>query len=475
MICPKCNNPLSEKRSSCDHCGFPLNAYQRVLHLSNLYYNYGLEKARVRDLTGAELLLRKSLQMNKRNINARNLLGLVVFEMGEVVSALSEWVISKYFQSDHNDADYYMGLVQDSPTKLDDVNSAIRKYNVALEAAKQGNQDLAIIQLKKVITLNPKFIRALTLLSLLYLQNNEFERTKRQLQKVLKIDIANTKALLYLKEVESRMNMGPAKVPPWSDSSTLPEGKEKPLLPLSSYKEDKPNTMLFVNLVLGVLIGIAVVYYLIVPTVEQRVREEYNGERTDYSTELSTQAATITQLEKSLESLEKKLTQKEKEVETLAGTTQKVEFDKKVYDGYFEAVAKYYNMKAQTPYTDEQLKEVAYALYEVKTKNIVHKEALEILERLRTEVYALAANSVYREGKALYDAGKQEEAVEALSAAVAFNPTLDTPLYYLGKSYQALNQYEEAADCYRKMLEVAPNSTLKQYIPQRLREMGMSE
>lgn len=32
------------------------------------------------------------------NTNARNLLGLVYFEMGESVKALSEWVISKSLQ-----------------------------------------------------------------------------------------------------------------------------------------------------------------------------------------------------------------------------------------------------------------------------------------------------------------------------------------------------------------------------------------
>lgn len=63
--------------------------------MSNRFYNDGLEKAGVRDLTGAINSLRQSLKFNKNNIEARNLLGLVYFETGEVVAALSEWVISK--------------------------------------------------------------------------------------------------------------------------------------------------------------------------------------------------------------------------------------------------------------------------------------------------------------------------------------------------------------------------------------------
>ena len=39
--------------------------------------------------------MKRSLKFNKLNIQARNLLGLVYFETGEAVAALSEWVISK--------------------------------------------------------------------------------------------------------------------------------------------------------------------------------------------------------------------------------------------------------------------------------------------------------------------------------------------------------------------------------------------
>ena len=40
--------------------------------------------------------------INKYNINARNLLGLIYCEMGEVVEALSQWVMSKNLAPDDN-------------------------------------------------------------------------------------------------------------------------------------------------------------------------------------------------------------------------------------------------------------------------------------------------------------------------------------------------------------------------------------
>ena len=83
------------------------------------------------------------------NIEARNLLGLVYFEMGETVDALSEWVISKNLQPEKNIADAYIEAVQNGPSQLENLNQAIKKYNQALVYCRQGSLDLALIQLRQ--------------------------------------------------------------------------------------------------------------------------------------------------------------------------------------------------------------------------------------------------------------------------------------------------------------------------------------
>ena len=94
MKCMICNTQLNSS-SYCPGCGCNVTVQKQIVALSSLYYNRGLEKAQIRDLSGAITCLQRSLRMYKYNIHARNLLGLVYFETGEVVAALSEWVISK--------------------------------------------------------------------------------------------------------------------------------------------------------------------------------------------------------------------------------------------------------------------------------------------------------------------------------------------------------------------------------------------
>ena len=164
MNCPRCNAAVPFRRTRCSNCGQDLRDYWKIISLSNIYYNKALGQAKIRDLTGAVSSLKQSLQFNKLNTNARNLLGLIYFETGEIVSALSEWVISKHYQEENNDADMYINEIQSNPNKLEMYSQVIRKYNSALDSAKHGDEDMAIIQLKKVTSQNPKFIRAHQLL-----------------------------------------------------------------------------------------------------------------------------------------------------------------------------------------------------------------------------------------------------------------------------------------------------------------------
>lgn len=93
MNCMNCKSVVDVGMEICPNCGFNLRVQRKCFSLSNMYYNLGLDKAEIRDLSGAIDMLRRSLKFNKYNIHARNLLGLVYFETGEAVAALSEWII----------------------------------------------------------------------------------------------------------------------------------------------------------------------------------------------------------------------------------------------------------------------------------------------------------------------------------------------------------------------------------------------
>ena len=74
---------------------------QKIQYAANSYYNRGLEMAKERNLSGAARFLKRALQFNKYHTDARNLLGLIFYEMGETSDALIQWVISINLQPDN--------------------------------------------------------------------------------------------------------------------------------------------------------------------------------------------------------------------------------------------------------------------------------------------------------------------------------------------------------------------------------------
>lgn len=452
MICPNCGSNMSDKRKRCERCGTELTLYKKVLRASNLYYNDGLARARVRDLSGAIIALRKSLDLNKLNSNARNLLGLIYYEMGETVAALSEWVISRHFQPMNNDADDYINKVQSNLTRLDSLNQAIKRYNTALGLARQGSDDLAIIQLKKVVSLNTNFIRAYQLLALLLMRTGERDKAKKYLQKAGKIDVTNTITLRYVQELEA-----PAAATKDFDSN--PEAEQNTsgaIMPISSYREDKPNIMAFVNLVIGIVIGLAVMAFLVIPTIKNSKNSSGDTDATDNGytlTQIQEKDDRITELESENASLEQEVSQLQANLDNVVIP----EDTSALYTSLLDASQLYFTELAK-PAGERNLIAVADLLVGINETDLKIESAVTLLGQLRAATYAEAAESYYSEGHDYYSSEKYQEALVSLQKAIAFDPTDVDAIYFMARSYHRLGDNENAALYYKVVVTDYPDS-----------------
>ena len=443
MNCPKCNSPISVKQKRCDCCGLDIQIYSKIVKASNAYYNVGLAKAKVRDLTGAVVALKQSLDLNKGNINARNLLGLVYYEMGETVSALSEWVLSKHLQSKNNDADDYMAAIQQNPTKLDTINQAIKKYNSALISAKQGSGDLAIIQLKKVTSLNPKFIRAHQLLALLYMQAGEMDRAEKSLLKALKIDVNNTLTLKYLKEF-GRTNVRAD----GSDINKETTTRNDSIIPISSYKEDKPNILAYVTLIVGVIIGIAVVYFLMVPTIKKSYNDKLLSQSNQNTETLNNKEAMISTLEDDKKKLQEQVDTLQKQIDGgVVDDTTTTDNSVVTTNADYTAL-----LNAATLYIGNKKEEAGTKLVEVNSQNLKITGAIELYNAIKELTFEATSAALYEDGHDLYSKAKYEEAITTLMQVVQLDPENENALYFIGRSYHQLDQLDKAKEYYNQII-----------------------
>ena len=456
MRCYKCNSVLSEI-NFCNSCGADVTLYKKIVKMSNTYYNMGLAKARVRDLSGAADLLRRSVRIDKRNVNARNLLGLVYFEMGECVAAFAEWVISKNIKPEKNVADSYLKSVQSNPNKLNLMNQSIKKYNIALEAAGQGSTDMAIIQLKKILTMNPNFLKAQQLLALLYMKNDDYDRALKILNKSILIDVNNTLTLKYLDEInQKKLAKAKAKAKPSKKpAKTVAELNEREqlsgndvIIPKNAYKDVNYGLLTFVNIVIGIVIGAAMIFFIVMPAKQNKVDDDDKDKIKQYQDNVAMLNMNVSELERQVEKLETEKSQLEASLKE--ASNQKV--DTAIYDVIFSASNKY---------LAKDLVGCADILYTVDTNKLTTDALKAMYNSLKTASYGEAGKHYNREAYKAFNSAKYEEAIPMFEKASVYIPDDEQLWYNMGKCYKALNEgvnNDKSRACFDKVIELAPDS-----------------
>lgn len=452
MFCYNCGCQLS-KHDFCTSCGADVTLYKKVMHISNMYYNEGLEKAGVRDLTGAVVSLRQSLKFNKNNLRARNLLGLVYFEMGEVVTALSEWVISKNMQPEKNIADEYIEKVRSNSSRLESINQTIKKYNRSLVLCGQGSKDLAVIQLKKVLSMNPRFIRAHQLLALLYMDREDWERAERELRKCMDIDRNNLQTMRYLKEVEQMLMPDEAVKQPVKrkkeESVRYQSENELIIQPLNVKEPRRSGMASLLNMVIGLVIGLAGMYFLVVPAAQSKVRNEDQQVITRISSESDAKTAAI-------QELESRITGLQGEMEALNGQIQGFVGE----DGTLQSIERL--LEAAAAYVETGDIFVAEADLNALAESVNIESMTEGYGRLYRAVFAAIgpelADAYYTQASNYFNIGEYDSAVESFRLAVQYNAENEEYLFMLGESYRMCNNNEEAIAIYDKVMELFPGT-----------------
>lgn len=453
MKCYKCGFDLSE-HDFCTACGADVSVYKKIIASSNKLYNDGLEKAKVRDLSGAITSLRQCVRLNSHHVEARNLLGLIYFETGEVVAAFSEWVLSLNERREKNIASDYIDSVQSNPTRLDTINQTIKKYNLALNYCNQEAYDLAVIQLKKVLSMNPNFIRARLLIALLYLKDGEWEKAQRELLKCKRIDRNNTTTLRYLQEAEDML----APVEGVKNPNRR-KRKEEEIVKYQSGNEtiiqpvdvkDHGGAATLVNLAIGLAIGLAAAWFLILPARIQNANAKADEQVKAVSEQLDVKTATIDEMQHQIENLEREKKELDETINGFQGADGKY-----VYMDFLMQAAQNY---LENP---EDLITIGDSLGQIDVNAMEEggsESAMSLYDTLVDLLGPSLAETYYNEGYSAYNNGDYNVAIIDLDRAYQYNHDNADALYYLAQAYNKNNDLENARKYYQLVMDYFPDT-----------------
>lgn len=447
MNCPQCNTPMVNAYV-CGHCGQTNVLMRKIIFASNWHYNQGLEKIKLKDLTGATTSLLTSLKYNKFNTKARNLLGLIYYHTGEIVAALSEWVISVHLQKKSNIATTYIKAIQNNPGKLQQANKTIQKYNLSLEYLDQNNTDMAIIELKKVVNLSPNYIRAYQLLGLLYIKTRQYAAAKKVLVRSLRVDRNNITSLRYLEElakiagdkIRTRNKKRDGFQQINDPNPVVIEEKTS-----NRYTDFNTGLLSFVNVVIGIIIGAAVVWLLLVPSVQRSETDKYNRAVVEYSEQISDKNTEISSLTK--------------QIEDLKAQNEVLQSQLDVYEGAAgEGSNDLLLLQAAKAFMEGNQSEAGELLANIESDKLNSQEAKDIYEYILGETKEQTINSLYQNGLNAYEGGKYSDAKTNFTKVLRLDNGDENAIFYLASSYEKLDDLTNAAIYYKRIVDEFPSS-----------------
>lgn len=439
VVCPYCKN-ISEATKVCSDCHTNIKWVYDIYYKSEVYYTKGYVCTTKGNLTEAKKYLERAVELNKRQIEARNLLGIIEFEYGNVAEALKHWQISALVQGSKNKALEYIQQLRNEPKEFQKYKEANELYNSALKYISQNSEDIAVIALKKATRLNPKFIEARNLLALCFIRQRQYPKAMEQISYVLKVDQYNNKALSYLKIIKL-------------DEMKLDLSKEPSHYVPIRTNCDKPQKVLN----RGHLLFTAILYFSIGMVCM-----------------LGVQIGLI---------LPNKTAGLESQIYVLEGEKKSLEEDLKVLkqESNDKILALQGAIEKQKKYTDElqrntnklrqeqklaTAKEYANAKDWIKAADELYNIALEELEQrsqdeytaLKENIYPKATNELYNKGYSFYRIGNNIEALSMFEKAVLYGRGIGDiatgkSLYYMGEIEEKNDNMSKAKQYYEEVIE----------------------
>lgn len=417
------------------------------IYQSNYWYNDGLTKAKVHDLSGAKESLEKSLKFNEENINSRNLLGLVFYEEGEIAEAVLQWKKSSGIQSNENIADEYISEMQKEPEEVERMNSAVKKYNQCLEYCHQGGEDLALMQLKKLVSSNPRLLKAQQLLALLYLKAGQYAKARMILRQIHRLDTTNELTLRYLQVVKKLHDEKAAKLKVENQQiiSRQPEN-ESVLKSVADVLRDNSPRSSIINIIIGIVVGVAAACFLVLPAVNQAQSNKLNKEVVKYSDQMANKNAEISALTKELNGYKKASA----ELETVKKNAEEA---KGSYDTLFEIY--------KTTRKSFNKEEVAVQLQSIN-KDALSDDGKKIYDDIYSRVVIPLCEKKYRAAQRSFKHHNYEETIPLSEFIISYDERYEggNVLMMLAQSYEGVGRIDEAKTIYKKAVDLFPDTEI---------------
>ena len=419
----------------------------KLTRIANAFYNLGLEKAGLNDLTGAAELLKRALRFDKYCTDARNLLGLIYYEMGETSDALCQWIVSLNFQPEDNLADRYLDQIQRKPDQLEIDSQVIRKFNHALATSVTKDREFAIIELQHLTKERPKYVKAQIVLSMLYMENEEYVKAGRALMQVLRVDRNNPTALVLMDEVKKKT--GRAEIEKNKLKNAFSHRKmedDDVIMPVTDRKVFPVDQALL--LLAGITAGILAFYMLLLPGIRKEYIKEANDKIVENSRKLSDINSDYVKISEDYEKLKV-------DYDETAQKLRAFEEENRDFSSMYSTL-----VNISDNYRSERYTDAAGAWLQInRSIEILFEEPLKSqLKEVDDLMYNECFDKLVELGTNAWNGDKKTAAEEYYDLALKINPDDPYCMYLKARLLQSEDRIQEANKIFDKIVGEHPES-----------------
>lgn len=419
--------------------------------IANAYYNVGLERAQLNDLSGAAVYLKEALHYDKTCTDARNLLGLIFYEMGETADALVQWIISYNFDPDpvNNRADHFLDEIQRKAVVIEQDSDLVKRFNQALYIAQHDGEDFAVIELRDITKKKPNFVKAQLLLAVLYMQSGDHIKAGRALLEVLHIDHNNPQASVLMEEVKrstGKADIEKAKLKNAFSHRELEDGDVIIPKPSGSIGTER----IVLHIAIGVLLGILCFYILVLPTIRRGYNDDLNKAVAENSAELSEVNARYTELNSNYDSLNIQYNDVKQKLDAY-------EAENAAFTDMYEKLN-----SIASDYNAGNIEEAVAEYTSIDRSLVTSEPLLSQLQSVDRIMMNDAFNSIVEKGTENWNGGNKERAEYYYKLALTIKTDDPEAMYLLARLYQSDGRVAEANSLFDSIVGEHPESNYAQ-------------
>ena len=298
-----------------------------------------------------------------------------------------------------------------------------------------------MIQLKKVISQNPNLVRAHQLLALLYIQEGKYSDARKVLKTASNIDSNNTTTIRYIHEVKEQLKRsGKGKDKKKNDVYSFSDGNDTVIMSENSFRSMLDNSRAsFMNILLGLVIGLLICFFLVVPTVRDNMTDDNTETVLALNEELSDAKTENESLQSEIESLQSSLS---------------------AYDDKQDIATSYDNLFAAQNYYNEGDSVTAADYIQLVTRDVLGEQGQTAYDNLYASLSSTIIQGYYDDGNNFYTEENYESAITNFKTVVEIDETYNSgaALFLLGDCYRLTGETELALECFNRVVELYPSN-----------------